>query len=566
MRPTSPSGGRFNPGLRFPSSLTRRGEGVCLTFFRNEPYEMAPRIPKNLSGSKPKGKGKSKAIPIDFSSPQAAQATAPDLDADSWLEEGSKQESNGERYQFGAKSVRHYENAIVCYSLSATLSPSFSAYYNGGRVMYHLATEHDSNPLSNLRRAAQVYETALEYESGRQRVNVVDAKFNLAECWIGMAEAFDEGAAEAEGDVEEAEIVGLLGKARALLVEVAELQKAEVDSFLRRPRVGEPQEGEEDVGMNEDVVGEEEEGETEQVTVEAHERITPGQVIETLLELVSIDQSLFQRSSSAAIPPETIFESISATLSQVSALQSLEPDQEQDRAIEIVRLSIASTLSSSLPLSSPLYISLSDISARYSSLLTATSHKPTPELHSLYGDFLLSLPSSSTTPSSLHLALQHYESSLSLLTSKLNPPKDVKQHSVPILVSANLASQTTAWLALHHLGETRALQEALSKAVQGAGYLFPDAALDKSSMSLRRPRTVGGESRNDWPSRVAGKASLLAFVRVRLRALANAPGLGVELGSMSTKDIERFVEEIRGDIAWYVGEEDAWRAIMALIG
>ena len=79
---------------------------------------MAPsrRLPNMKSGREKLSK-----VVTDFSTPASAHLTL--RTAEEASEEAERQESQGARYQHGAKSSRHYEAAVVCYTLANQLVP-----------------------------------------------------------------------------------------------------------------------------------------------------------------------------------------------------------------------------------------------------------------------------------------------------------------------------------------------------------------------------------------------------------------------------------------------------------
>ena len=79
-----------------------------------------PAVKSKAKGGKGKGKGKAKQLHIDYATVDSARASAPaDWSAEAWLEEGTRQEEQGERYQVGPKAARHLLNALTCYRLAA---------------------------------------------------------------------------------------------------------------------------------------------------------------------------------------------------------------------------------------------------------------------------------------------------------------------------------------------------------------------------------------------------------------------------------------------------------------
>ena len=71
----------------------------------------------DMKGGRQKAAAK---IVTDFTSPESANLTLKTIEEAT--EEAERQESQGARYQHGAKSLRHYLAAIVCLKLAHKLS------------------------------------------------------------------------------------------------------------------------------------------------------------------------------------------------------------------------------------------------------------------------------------------------------------------------------------------------------------------------------------------------------------------------------------------------------------
>ncbi|PLW27101.1 hypothetical protein PCANC_26331 [Puccinia coronata f. sp. avenae] len=133
---------------------------------------------------------------------------AADEDYEQVFQLAVKQEEQGERYQFGAKAKRNYEQSIQSYRLSIDLltknpsdrSPSdgFNSHFNLARVLVHFGTTFASAP-SDCVRFVQLgineYQRAIQYAiKDSNQSDEIDARYNLALGMSTMAEMLSAGA------------------------------------------------------------------------------------------------------------------------------------------------------------------------------------------------------------------------------------------------------------------------------------------------------------------------------------------------------------------------------------
>lgn len=454
----------------------------------------------------------------------------------------------------------------MCFTISSALDPTFDAYYNAGRVLFHLATDHVTSPCETLDPSVSAYRRALELEASRpasSASNVIDAKFNIAQALVVLGEMIEEGAADGT-QASGSSAVRWATEAKGVFAEVERMQRVEMERVFVN---GGGMEGADDGS------GEEEGNESVQMgqAVEGT-TVTPSLVTDTILESVSNDLSLFALSSE---PSPGLVKDLMDALDRITALRALIPpahrNPDQDLAIQLAQLNVASTCATLLPPSSPYALPPSSISATYESLLSST---PSPELFSSYADFLLE-SLSSPNPPPLHLlletALKAYTTAHATLSDRLSPPRSIPAHVLPSLLSANLSSRAFIYLLLyhHHLptsphNANESLSAALSLAGQaieacGAGVkLLPGVRLALS------PRGV--DARGDWRTTKALRDAVLVLVRVKIRASGEAGKEGLEALRSATardarRDVTRFVEDVEGDAVWVAsgeGVEAGW--------
>ncbi|BGP16953.1 hypothetical protein JCM10213_007398 [Rhodosporidiobolus nylandii] len=539
---------------------------------------------------KPK-KGKQKQVNIDYSSLEAARTSAPaDWTHDDFLEDGTKQEEQGERYQIGAKAARHFHNATTSYRLAASLSPtSFDARYNAARALQTLATEHLAPPacLEALAQAIEAYREALvvlgEGSGGTARI---DALFNLAQADVALFEMLEEGVAVVEGEVERA--LQAAREAKGLFVEVERLQRVEMEKVFGADG---PQDEEAGGAMDEtaSAAGSATEVQAMETTI-----VTPHLIVDTLLESIALDVALF---SSVSDPEDqtALPQSALDSLSRANTLRTLIPRSNSPPQPDELDLELSLAHVSILTSTSP-------ASDEATALLQSTaSALPAPrvEVLSAYADNLLdSLPLTAqpfpTLLATLEQALQVYQQSASLLSNRLSPPKNTPSAHLPSLLATNLVAQATVHLLVYTLS-SRALSldvslsaslqpEKLREHLLSAHQLALDAtAACKSGLSLavssssppsalkptlalaRAPASQ--DPRSDWRTLSALRAALFTLARVRLRldpsaeawdsekkqfwALWRAVGLGRSGGAAGSEEERRLRER---EVRWWAEE------------
>ncbi|KAA1082586.1 hypothetical protein PGT21_007570 [Puccinia graminis f. sp. tritici] len=128
-------------------------------------------------------------------------------DYDQLFQLAVNQEEQGERYQFGAKARRNYEQSIESYRLSIELisrnpsdrSPSdgFNSHFNLARVLVNFGSTFASAPSESLKfveQGIQEYRLAVEYAiKDSDRSDEIDARYNLASALSTSAEILSAG-------------------------------------------------------------------------------------------------------------------------------------------------------------------------------------------------------------------------------------------------------------------------------------------------------------------------------------------------------------------------------------
>ncbi|BGP48910.1 hypothetical protein JCM10450v2_004789 [Rhodotorula kratochvilovae] len=547
-------------------------------------------------------KGKGKQIHIDFSTPDAARASAPpDWSADEWLDEGTRQEEQGERYQAGAKAARHFSNAATCYALASAACPSdFDSRYNAARVWQTLATEHLAAPdcLAALDKAREGYREALAVQQAGAEGEAtarIDALFNLAQADVALFEMLEDAVAPLDGERERA--MQVAREARELFVEVERLQRDEMARFFG---AGGPSGADEDGGnageMDDAASSGTGGGET---SIRAMETtiVTPQLIVDTLLESISFDLALHDSSVSDSATQAELRQSALDSFARATALRASVPGDAAslDFELSFAQATMLTTLSpdeassfiEQLAASSPAKVDLLSLGADH---LLETLSLATP------------LPSLLTTLSS---ALTAYESAHALLANRLSPPRDLPAAHLPSLISANLVAQSTVHLlayevlshspfpppdaaqtAAAHLAQAHALALSASSAPRAGLSLAVSASSPPSApkpvLALARapPST---DPRTDWRTQSALRSALFALSRVRVRmdpspagiagekaqfwALWRALGLsrGTERGSEDERRVRErearwWCEEVDGDKVMEAMGEEAARA------
>ncbi|GAA5871270.1 hypothetical protein JCM16303_000701 [Sporobolomyces ruberrimus] len=509
----------------------------------------------------PPKKSKQKQVVIDFSSVESAKSSAPSsYDHESWLEEGIKQEEQGERYQFGNKTTRLYTNAVVCFSIAASLEATdFDSRYNAARVLYRLAADHlpPSEAYDALGKAIVGYREAVQVAAGNTQAKI-DGLFNLAQADVALFEMLDEAAV--------AGVVKDLGleaakEAKELFAQVESLQRNEMEKVF-----GAGIAGSEESDEAADVQGEGGGGE-----VEATETfiVTPQLVLDTLLESISLDMSLHSSLSDDAASQAQLLESAKATFERAVSLRSAylaDAPPEVDVEMTLAQFSIFSAPSSP------------EATQVLERALTSTS-VPSPSLLSIYADHLVeSLPLSQpfeVVGPQLERALSTYQNVQSILTNRLSPPKNVPSYQIPLLLSSNLLAQSTVQLLSHHIVQlssstdpstaSRHLEAAHSLALESISVLKSGLSLTNSSTSsglalLRSPPSQ--EPLSNLSTLLALRSSFFSLIRIRLRSADSTEKLEEEkkkfwsVWSALTRGVRDEPQLRAGDLEWWIGETE----------
>lgn len=160
-----------------------------------------PKASKPTGGVKCKNNGK-----------RHEEKQAADEDYEQVFQLAVKLEEQGERYQFGAKAKRNYEQAIQSYRHSIDLltsnplgrSPSdgFNSHFNLARVLVHFGTTFASAPsecLDFVRRGIHEYQLAIECATkDSNHSDEIDARYNLGLSMSTLAEMLSGGATPTE--------------------------------------------------------------------------------------------------------------------------------------------------------------------------------------------------------------------------------------------------------------------------------------------------------------------------------------------------------------------------------
>ncbi|GAA5910490.1 uncharacterized protein JCM6883_003026 [Sporobolomyces salmoneus] len=508
----------------------------------------------------PPKKSKQKQVVIDYTSVESAKSSAPsDYDHESWLEEGIKQEEQGERYQFGAKTTRHYTNAVVCFSIAASLdSTDFDSRYNAARVLYRLAMDHlpPTEAYDALGKAIIGYRESVQVGESLVMAKI-DGLFNLAQACVALFEMVDEAAIAgvAPGTGLEA-----AKEAKELFVQVESLQRIEMEKVFGSGSVGDDQEGDE--------VGEEEEGGSEGTeAVKATETVivTPRLLLDTLLESISLDMSLHSSLVDDPTSQAQLLESAKATFERAVSLRTTylsDASSEVDVEMALAQFSIYSAPSS--PQATQV-------------LEQVLSSTPTlsPSLLSIYADHLVeSLPLSQpfeTVAPQLERTLSTYQQVQALLSNRLSPPKDVPSYQIPLLLSSNLLAQSTVQLLSHHIvsaspnptSASNHLVQAHSLALDSISILKSGLSLSPSSTSsnlalIRAPPSQ--EPLSNLSTLLALRSSYFSLIRIRLRSADSNEKLEEEkkrfwpVWYALTRDLRKDERVREGDLRWWIDE------------
>ncbi|GAA5874488.1 hypothetical protein JCM3774_005733 [Rhodotorula dairenensis] len=530
--------------------------------------------PLKLPPKKPKGKGKAKQLHIDYATPDSARASAPaDWTAEHWLEEGTRQEEQGERYQVGPKAARHLANATTCYRLAATLSPTdFDARYNAARVCHTLGSDHLAPPdcLEALQAARTGYREALAVLNGGTSLSGevtarIDALYNLAQADTTLLAQLAEAIVPRGPDQVELE-TELAQEARQLFLEVERLQRGELDRYGAVAGIGAPAADESlEIEAEDDV----DDGTETSVQVTETTIVTPRLVIDTLLASISFYIQLSESALVAGADDAQLRQSAVDAFSRAVELRNVVAAQERtlaeladlDLELAIAQVEIFATWSPAE--AGP---KLDEMLAAAAAGGTAGSQQVPARIIDLLSLHADSLVESFTTrssawaageaavPESLERALAAYRRAASLLANRLSPPKHIPALQLAPLLSANLASQAHVHLlvAATYLGSTpsshdspsrslAALDEAQRLALEAIAAAKPAVVLSAASpgasfstatpgqlptISAVRPTGSVQDPRTDWATVAAVRTAFFTLLRVRYYACAALAQLG----------------------------------------
>lgn len=303
--------------------------------------------------------------------------------------------------------------------------------------------------------------------------------------------------------------------------------------------------------------------------VEGTMMVTPSLVIDTVLESVSNDLSLYPLLED----PTSLTLDLVAALDRLATLRQLipasQPNAEQDLAVALTHLNVAASCESTLPSSSPYRLSPTEVAARFESLIAT---KPLPELCAEYGDYLLESFSAASPVPQLQAAERAFQTSYATLQNRFPPPRNIPSHVLPALLSANLASRAYIYLLLHHhhlaTSPTLAqasLDTAVSLAIEAVEIAGAGIKVTASAQGLRLTKQAS-IARDDWRTVKATREALFWLVRIRMRSCGDARAAGLEAVGTATgrdvaRDAARFVDDVRGDAAWVAageGTEETW--------
>lgn len=534
-----------------------------------------PAVKSKVKGSK--GKGKAKQLHIDYATLASARASAPaDWSAEAWLEEGTRQEEQGERYQVGPKAARHLLNALTCYRLAAaaaaTTEPerefAFDARYNAARVSHALGADHLNPPecLEALQAARKGYREALAVAPQEEATARIDALYNLAQADASLLAQLQAGIVPPTPDRTETE-KELAREAKELFSEVERLQRIELERYQQNN-------GGDTVDLSSDGPDQlEVEGDGGvEASVQVTAIVTPQLVIDTVLASISFD---IQLSESTLLhgDPDTdsqLRQSAVDAFSRAMDLRAIVAAQEGEHEIAdldfelaVHQIEIMTTWSSS---------AAEGAGPRLDQLVATTADSlPLRQIDalSLLADFLVdeAIPSTthdasnSTTTATLERALTAYQRAASLLSNRLSPPKHIPALQLPSLLSANLASQAQVHLVAHlllllsssglsslsRLDEAQKLSiEAIAAAKPPVVLSVPTFSSSSSStgllpslptVSALRPAGAGTtDVRTDWTTLAAVRTGFFTLLRVRYYACAVLASTEPEPASLLLRD------------------------------
>ncbi|GAA5972449.1 hypothetical protein JCM8115_002209 [Rhodotorula mucilaginosa] len=522
--------------------------------------------PLKLPAVKSKAKGKAKQLHIDYATLDSARASAPaDWSAEAWLEEGTRQEEQGERYQVGPKAARHLWNALTCYRLAATTREfAFDARYNAARVSHALGADHLNPPecLEALQAARHGYRQALAVASQEEGATArIDALYNLAQADATLLAQLQAGIVAPTPDRTETE-KELAREAKELFSEVERLQRVELERYQNTSGGGGGGGGggDDTVDLSSDDGPDQLEVEggdgAVETSVQVTAIVTPRLVIDTVLASISFDMQL---SESSLADPETdsqLRQSAVDAFSRAMELRAVVAAQEGEHEIADLDFELAVHEIEIMTTWSSAAAAAADVGPRLDQLVATTAEGgPLPSRQidalSLLADYLVdeafppkTSPSpdesnSLTTTATLERALTAYQRAASLLSNRLSPPKHIPALQLPSLLSANLASQAQVHLVAHLVGLSSSgvslshLDEAQRLSIEAIAAAKPPVVLSVASFSSSSSTTANtaspsslppvsairppgaNDARTDWTTLAAVRTGFFTLLRVR---------------------------------------------------
>ncbi|GAA6017223.1 hypothetical protein JCM11491_001858 [Sporobolomyces phaffii] len=506
----------------------------------------------------PPKKSKQKQVVIDFTSIESAKSSAPPtFDYDSWLEEGIKQEEQGERYQFGNKTTRHYANAVVCFSIAASLAAAdFDSRYNAARVLYRLASDHlpPAEAYDALGKAISGYRDAVQVGQANVMARI-DGMFNLAQAEVSLFELLEDSAVvgvPAGTGLEAAR------DARTLFEQVEALQRSEMEKVFGSGAAEQEVEPQFEAGADEEVQA------TETMIV------TPQLVLDTLLASISLDMALHASLDNDPASEHQLVEAARATFDRAVALRNqylTDCPPEVDVEMTLAQFSIFSAQSS------PQATEILEAAL-------ASTKAPSPPILSMYADHLvetlpLSQPFEVVAPR-LERALATYQTVQALLSNRLSPPKDVPSYQIPLLLSSNLVAQSTVHLLSHHLVQhfsaSPAITPSQDRLVTAHTLALESISVLKSGLALTPSSTSSGlalvrsppsqEPLSNLSTLLALRNAYFSLVRIRLRSANSIEHAEDEkkrfwsVWNALTRNARDDARVRAGDLEWWINEMD----------
>lgn len=519
------------------------------------------------------------------------------------------QQEQGLRYVAGSKALRHYHNCHIAFRIASKLDPNaFDPIFNAARVRHQLAVEHLPSPecYTALEEAVADYERAAAIALARGEdgdMDRVDAMFNLGQACVELDEMLHDGAlydrtSPSEGP--EMRDAQFLLKAKQLFAEVERIQTVAVERDFGRvptPSSDVPSAVGDDAMVDDDTTaGGTANGQASSVVVEPKQLITPRMLVDTLMELVSVDLALVNRSSESDTPQEGLLKehanSAMKTFERAHAwttsLKQAAPDPELAIAMEMLRLNLSSTLlSSGLGLGMPL--TQNDIARAYEALLdpSATSEfgngSQNVELLSAYADHLIdTLPAAhaeGAVMAQVDRAQQLYKRADTILSDMFaalpyQGATRPQARTVPRLRAANATSRAQAELqrgvllysddqskaAQRHeiMSEARRVaQEAVNFALSsstGTAYKLVEGSNPgdgRNSWDIKPcPPQNSLEALPSWPNFCALRSAWWTLARVELYRKVPSP-----MAWLTTSWPRVSGRDARSDLLWYVKME-----------